>query len=1444
MKKNIWESTKKWLNLSSENRLLFIIDEAHMYRGAAGGEVSYLLRRLFERLGIGRDRVQFILTTASMPDSNEEDKKAVQQFAINLTASDEKRKFIYLTGEKESMLDKPQFDIPIQTLLGVKIEKLESGESDKKSELSCFLSKVEGGPEKQLNLDEIYNWLYKHLVNYRQFSSLFELCRGKAVSLEELAEKIFPECSDVSKSLSAVEALLAIAPLAKDSNGKILFPARMHMLFRGIKGVYACANPGCPHAHSRNGLTLGEVYLSDGRLQCKSCGSSVYEIYNERRCGSIFFRGYVIKDDFEKKKRTYLWRYAGMTGNDTVEEIHLFIPPDDFSIDMKSSSKYPIQPCYLDVKSGFIDFSDDSLADKPGVRKLYYCDFKAEGKPDTITFNKCPHCGQSMSKRQLSSFNTRGNLSFFNLIKTQFLTQPPVEEKVNKEALPNEGRKVLIFSDSRQRAAKLARDMSNASDMTAARQIMALAIQRLGKDDYATMDDLYGYFAIIAAERKAYIFHDSDKKNVQKIGKKYLKYLKYGDVRRVSSSISESPKPMQENLLRLYCGGFNTFVDTAISWIEPERCQMEQALEILKENNILVKEKEFIEIFNAWILSTCVDTVALGSHIDDIIREKVRPNYNGYGISEGKIFTEEIKRIMNWNKDEQLIWIDVFKEFLEENNHSSNSKLYVNLRLVVPRLDLSHIWYRCRKCSRLTPYMLKGKCPICGDDNINPLSKEEINALEFWREPIEKAMDEDYQIRVIDTEEHTAQLSHKDQRDELWSRTEKYELRFQDFLGKDEYPVDILSSTTTMEVGIDIGSLVAIGLRNIPPMRENYQQRAGRAGRRGASLSTIVTFCEDGPHDSMYFSNPIPMFRGDPRRPWIDVYSNKIIQRHLNMITIQSYLEEDGQGGIDDCTAEKFLNELYDGFYQYLKNYQVKQDQTILPPQAKKVLIGYKKDLEKSLNHLKRKCENHPELFENSIGYEGKKRKSLLDALYEEGIIPTYSFPKNVVSVYIYKDNKIEYSIERGLDVAIGEYAPGRAIVVDKNTYQIGGLHYPVKGNRVFEPAKDYVEDINYNKEVLMCNDCGWFGLYEDSFTECPFCGNTQLEKTLPMIRPWGFAPRDGSSIEEIQLDEEYTQIQPPLYSTVADSGTLETLSGYKQAAVAVYPNQRVIMLNRGNNEKGFMLCRKCGAMMPGNDNTVLKNVGRPYKSEKMLKRCAHTDTINVNLGYDFITDMFVLTIKLDPSKIDINHAKTSWINKAGQSLAEALRLVTCEELDIEFTELVTGYRVRQGEEGDFIDIYLYDSLSSGAGYAVGIKPNMEKILEKVEEMLLSCHCDAACSDCLKHYRNQFVHSVLNRHAAIELLRWARDKQVAEELSYDQQVDIVRPIEQILRISGINLVFKDKQITVEYDGVEKNLFIYPEMYATKVSDIHTIFVRDFYLKYAKPYAVKEIMNSF
>ena len=181
---------------------------------------------------------------------------------------------------------------------------------------------------------------------------------------------------------------------------------------------------------------------------------------------------------------------------------------------------------------------------------------------------------------------------------------------------------------------------------------------------------------------------------------------------------------------------------------------------------------------------------------------------------------------MGWNdgNETEMTCKQVLKEAFLDSAQPDNGKLYIDLSRVKPRFDAMHIWYKCEQCSELTPFLLKDRCPSCGSIHIHKMKSDEYEALSFWRKPVTDAVQGE-PIHVIDTEEHTAQLSHKDQRDDLWSKTEQYELRFQDLIQEDETPVDILSSTTTMEVGIDIGSLVAVGLRNIPPMRENYQQR-------------------------------------------------------------------------------------------------------------------------------------------------------------------------------------------------------------------------------------------------------------------------------------------------------------------------------------------------------------------------------------------------------------------------------------------------------------------------------------------------------------------------------------------------------------------------------------------------------------------------------------------
>lgn len=1443
----IWNNTKQWLDSDKSNKLLFVIDEAHMYRGSSGGEVALLIRRLFYKLGINRDRVQFILTTASMPSGSDD---YVCDFFRDLTGAVQDSDFCYLAGDKEEISGKNKYDIPDYKFVDTNPSIFEANDSDKLTALNDFFASVKGFSGSFGILEDMCEWLYDNLIYYRPFYELINRCRGKAVSLDELSKSIFPMLKS-EQALNAVSVLLAIAPLARNKKGAVLFPARMHMLFRGIKGVYACANEKCLNSSSDNNLTLGKIFFQDGQLVCPDCGSVVYELYNDRRCGALFYKGYIynFKEVVEKKNRAYLWHYPGQIMDGRIEEIHLFIPENNYEAP-KTRQTNPLIPCYLDTKSGFINFGDDSDDGKEGVRKLYCCDYRAKGRPMIITFPTCPHCNSQLSHTQLTSFSTRGNMSFYNLIKAQFQAQPAVEGK-DPNKLPNEGRKVLIFSDSRQRAARLAKDMSDASETAAARQLFTIAINKMEKLKEFSMDDLYDFFCITAGEQNVQLFNGEDQGKFLEHSKNAIDSFKrakgrnreYNAKYKISNS---APPQMKKMFLKMFCSGYNTLIDSATSWIEPTFDSLDSCLDILKDNGLKVSENELLELFNAWILWICNSSTALGNTIHDDIRLDVRKSFDKYGLIKDWSFSNTIRKIMGWEKNssQEILWQKTFhRVFLESND--DNGRYYVNLSAIKPRFDQNHKWLICTKCSEITPYALKGKCPSCGSDTIHEMTDIEISSMSFWRSPIESALNGE-KVHIIDTEEHTAQLSHKDQRDDLYSKTEKYEMRFQDIIRDNEKPVDILSSTTTMEVGIDIGSLVAVGLRNIPPMRENYQQRAGRAGRRGSSLSTIVTFCEDGPHDSLYFKNPVPMFRGEPRKPWIDIQSEKLICRHLSMILLQEFTSG-VQQSLDNLSAINFVENYFEKCVEYINNEKADNFKTLIPDNVVIDFKMFKNSLLLDLEGLRNKVNSHPELYGSEKENDYVPQKSLLDALYEEGIIPTYSFPKNVVSTYISgKDGKLQYQVERGLDVAIGEYAPGRAIVVDKQTYQIGGLYYPGSERRdrkFLSPASHYINDPNYLKSIQECPKCGWFGIEDENINSCPFCGNQGIVNAAPMLRPWGFAPKNAETVPDAQLTEEYSIVQPPIYSTLPDSDEMNPLKKCKHIRMASRRNQRIIMMNQGVANRGFMVCADCGAAMPGEDHSVLKNIKRPYIIRNPVGGCNHNNTIHVNLGYDFITDMLVLEFALDSSKIDVNWATNPWIKRAALSLAEAMRLAASQELDIEFSELITGYRLRQNSKNLFVDIYVYDNLSSGAGYAVSVSEDIDKILDRVRDILIGCDCSDACHRCLKHYRNQFVHGQLDRYAALDLLNWGMNGTLPEDIEFQKQVEYAFSISKILDADNIKVELHEKSIVLTRNDVVKKLVIYPAILSEPKQENY-IYVSDSYMKYAMPYAVKKISDSY
>ena len=1434
----IWAATRSWLAEHPSEKLLVVLDEAHMYRGSAGGEVALLLRRLFNTLDIDRSRVQFILTTASMPSNADGD---IQSFANALTGSDdEDHRFHEIFGIRTELRERGLVAMRSEAFASVDLAALEEDDEKKFSALRELFSSVGYPiPSDVSSFEESQRWMGEELENLEPFNKLFRLCRGSASSLLEIGERIFPDLHGKDRE-HAVNALLAIAPMAVKPDGGFLFPARLHLLFRGIKGIYACTNPECSQRCSDSGITLGRLQLTDsGESVCPECGHSVYELKSDRKCGALFLKGYVDPSQLDGGD-TYLWRWPGSNPDSShISEVDLYIPPNDFEPDNKTMTRV-----WLHTPSGWLCTSD-SHAGEPEWRELYMSlsgikDGKKGEK--AFAFTSCPHCGID-SQGSIRTFETRGSQSFFNLSHKQFVLQQPAkgyEKRIEK--FPNEGRKVLIFSDSRQRAAKLARDMSEASDDLAFRQIAGrIFMLYKGHEREWNLEHFYRLFCRIVYEENIPLFTPICRKQIQEEGRLELANFKeaedYDEVYKPEpTGVAGFPKQYQVLFLKLFCSAFNSLYDLALGWLEPAGRTLTRVKRRLFNDGFVESEEEAVQFLNAWIMVLCARGVALEHSLKGSLTEVRRSTRNSEFVRNQFELPQQLARIMHWDREtkgkvEDILW-DYFMKADQEGKYS------IGLSNVSPRFKEGHTWWRCKHCSALTPIALRGCCPHCGHSGT--LEEADLRSLSFWRDPVIRTAcaSTAEKIRVIDTEEHTAQLSYKDQRADMWSRTEHNELRFQDIVRDDETPVDILSCTTTMEVGIDIGSLVAVSLRNMPPTRENYQQRAGRAGRRSASLSSIITFCESGPHDAYYFRCPGAMLKGEPRKPGIDVSNDKLVSRHLNMLMLRDFFRDELGRDLDDSssgkrgiTAYKFLLEKLEDFKRFVSAWTLPEGQ---------IPVGTPfPDLEERRFSLCRQLEEcRDSASEHKEEYASM---SVLDVLFEQGLVPTYSFPKNVVSLYVQKPDKhetLKYQVERGLDLAISDFAPGRELVIDKNSYQVGGL-FKFKPSDWAAPAKSEFDDPVNQKQVFSCSKCNWFGFSDDldSNGHCPFCGN-EVQTDRLMVKPWGFSAVNGVRRDASQIDEIYTRASEPQYSTLpSDASDMQVAWPGGMMRMAFRSDQQIIMRNTGKGNNGFEFCPVCGAISPG---VITEKMSRPYlvpsdtRWSSSVKTCQHDQRIRIDLGFAFRTDMLVFEIALDNDRFDLN-TDENWIKRAGQSLAEALRLAASRLLDIDFTELVAGFRTRTGIQ-TFVDVYLYDALSSGAGYAVSLQPMYKELFAEVKNILSNCSCLTACQNCLRHFRNQHVDELLDRQSARELLLWAEKAILPADKSPDEAWSLLEPINSILKNKKIKLIKKTDAIYADFKGIRQKVHVIPAMKKVPEEIVDEIFVNEGLLRFNRPEA--------
>lgn len=113
-------------------------------------------------------------------------------------------------------------------------------------------------------------------------------------------------------------------------------------------------------------------------------------------------------------------------------------------------------------------------------------------------------------------------------------------------------------------------------------------------------------------------------------------------------------------------------------------------------------------------------------------------------------------------------------------------------------------------------------------------------------------------------------------------------------------------------------------------------------------------------------------------------------------------------------------------------------------------------------------------------------------------------------------------------------------------------------------------------------------------------------------------------------------------------------------------------------------------------------------------------------------------------------------------TLSEALLLAAARELQIEEGELQTNWSPVAGSGALEADLYLYDILPGGAGFAMQCAENLERVLDRLEQILKGCDCEASCYRCLQHFQNRNYHDLLNRHFALDLLIYMRTNKMPE----------------------------------------------------------------------------------
>lgn len=1404
-----------------------VIDEAHVYDGANATEIAMLLRRLQDRVaGDRHGQIQAIATSATL-GRGRQDFGAVAEFASHLF----NKPFVWNEHDEEQQ-DVIEADfLPIQALgdvwgrgapelytaLHTVIDDVRLSPEMRIVQLEAA-SKEAGVPDYILQRARlaaqqdpqmaVKRWLYIVLSGDERLRNLLEALKTTPSFLSRVASVVFPDASNPDQALVD---LVALAVMARTGSEEMpLLPARYHVFARALEGAFVCLN--------KNGHKNGEPRLFLNRQKfCPTCHSRIFELANCTRCGVAYLVG--------KEK----------PGGQLDEN------PPRFQLDPNNIYLVQDSALYLSESvrgSAYYVFLEQSAEEDEDETIIHEADHDQEDEPEHL--NKrwlCPECGQIQERLSPRQCKCQAGLLVINQVdlgkkKTlkrcvscstrssggavyRFLTGQDAPVSVLASALyeqippandekfaniPGEGRKLLNFTDSRQNAAFFAPYLERAHMRSLRRALIVKTLKsiRQATSDPIRLQDLVQPLMNQAQQIGLFSPKESPMDRQQRMaiwlmldftpldrrisleGLGLIRFEPHLDPNwKIPEVLTQPPWSLDRPAaFRLIRNLLNTLrMQGAVTYLLPDQNIFRHA-DFKPRNRMLYVRGQGADAHRgvfSWMPANGHRNARLDYLERILLKRQIPPD------QAKQIALDTLKSLWDYLDSSSSPWKEVFpgKDITRPNLgwvHQVDHALWE----IVPTLEGLDGWYICNRCKNIYSQGVDDVCMTYGcTGHLMPLATQSETILgNLYRQLY--LSDKVYPLTA---EEHTAQ----------WTPKAGAEVQNRFIKGE----VNVLSCSTTFELGVDVGDLQAVLLRNMPPTTANYIQRAGRAGRRTDSAAYVLTFAQRRPHDLAYYTEPEKMVAGEMRPPYVPLSNVKIIRRHLHSVAFASFFRWAKQKtGIEYHLVKEFflpvsgatgrdllrtyLSSKPDDLYKALKN--------VIPSRLWEELgvsdwswvseltnddgtgvldlafdefttdDQYLNDEILKINQewLKSKDDRLLDRIKAlSRVLENVRSRELLGFLGSRNVLPKYGFPTDVVelrTIHLASTPEAQkVDLARDLRVAISEFAPGSEVVAAKRIWKSAGLG--VHPRRSWETYK-----------YSICHQCGKFHHGLELPPICTACSFPLKPKGEFIIPEFGFiAAHDVDTPGEEQPQRTYSS---QVYFADYDEARVQKFGESTEYAlvenVFLEIQQRyskygwMALVNDGFGQ-GFRICPTCGwaQVISFTQNAPVafglgqrRGAVQGGHNHPITGEPCTAGTITRHLGHRYLTDVLELKIFGTSHLLRNPNAMLSLMYALLDGASQTLGI---RRDDIDGTLYYRNY-------GDPPSLILFDTVPGGAGHVEHIRNSLRQVAEAGLKKVEACQCglpngDTSCYNCLRNYHNQRYHDDLQRIYAIQLLR-------------------------------------------------------------------------------------------